>query len=91
VIILPKTDFHLIEPVHSERDGFTMLTRARNFGIVALLAAVFGFTGLLQNSAPLAQWVFYLALGFTLISFVLCAFEEVPSKDLKDNSLQSTT
>jgi uncharacterized membrane protein YtjA (UPF0391 family) len=53
-----------------------MLKRARMFGLIAMIAALFGFTGIIQASAPLAQVVAYFFIAFSLLSLLLGLFEE---------------
>lgn len=53
-----------------------MLKRAVNCVIVALIAAIFGFTGILRSTAGIAQSVFFVCLGFCVLSLLFSLFEE---------------
>ena len=53
-----------------------MMKRAGKWLLVALIAAGFGFTGLLRSTAVIAQAVFYPAAAFTLLSVLLWFFED---------------
>ena len=54
-----------------------MLRRARISMEIAVLAAFFGFTGVLQAAAPLAQITFFCLAGFSVLSILFALFEEV--------------
>ena len=56
--------------------GFGMLKRAVNWVIVGLIAAIFGFTGILHWTAAIAQSVCFVCIGFGVLSFLFCLFEE---------------
>jgi len=47
------------------------------------MAAVFGFSGILRGTAPIAQVVFYLSLGFSALSILFSLFEEVTPGTLR--------
>jgi uncharacterized membrane protein YtjA (UPF0391 family) len=53
-----------------------MLKRARRWLLIALVAAGFGFTGLLRTTAIIAQAAFYLAAAFGFLSLLFGLFEE---------------
>ncbi len=53
-----------------------MLKRAANWVLVALIAALFGFTGILRWTAGIAQSVFFICSAFGLFSLLLSLFEE---------------
>jgi uncharacterized membrane protein YtjA (UPF0391 family) len=53
-----------------------MLKRAGNWVLVALIAALFGFTGILRWTAGIAQSVFFVCIAFGLFSLLLSLFEE---------------
>lgn len=53
-----------------------MLRRAVNWVVVALIAAFFGFTGILHWTASIAQSVFYVCMGFGVLSLLFSLFEE---------------
>ncbi len=53
-----------------------MLRRAGNWVLVALIAALFGFTGILHWTAGIAQSVFFVCIAFGLLSLLLSLFEE---------------
>jgi len=52
-----------------------MLKRAGNWVLVALIAALFGFTGILRWTAGIAQSVFFICIGFGVFSLLLSLFE----------------
>jgi len=60
-----------------------MLGRARKWSLVALIAASFGFTGLLRSTAIIAQAMFYAAAAFALLSVLFCLFEECGPHQVK--------
>ena len=62
-----------------------MLKRAGISMLVALVAAFFGFTGLLQTTAVFAQDVFYILSAFALLSLMFSLFE--PAPDTRSNPL----
>lgn len=53
-----------------------MLKRAANSVVIALIAAIFGFTGLLQWTADLAQLVCLIFLAICGLSLLFSLFEE---------------
>ena len=53
-----------------------MFRRARIALVVALVAAILGFTGMLQNSAGIVQLIFYVVAGFSGVSLLFGLFEE---------------
>ncbi len=53
-----------------------MLKRARIWLGISLVAAVFGFTGILEGTAYLAQDLFYICAVFVLLSLLFSLFEE---------------
>ena len=53
-----------------------MLKRAVNCVIIALIAAIFGFTGILRFTAPIAQSVCFVCAGFAVLSLLFSLFEE---------------
>jgi uncharacterized membrane protein YtjA (UPF0391 family) len=52
-----------------------MLKRAIMSAVVGLIAALFGFSGVLDATAPLVQVVFYICAAFCGLSLLLCLFE----------------
>ena len=54
----------------------TMLHRALICISIAFIAALLGFTGLLQDAAPFAQGICYLFLAVAGLSFLFCLFED---------------
>jgi Small integral membrane protein len=52
-----------------------MLKRAKICVVLGLLAAIFGFTGLLKETAGLAQNLCYIFGGLALLSLLFCMFE----------------
>ena len=55
-----------------------MIHRALIFMVLALIAALFGFTGILQTTAPLAQIAFFALAAFSLLSMLFALFEVEP-------------
>jgi len=55
-----------------------MLKRARISVLIAAISALFGFTGLLDGAAIIAQVVFYAFATSALLSFLFSMFEEGP-------------
>jgi len=53
-----------------------MVRRARKWLLIALIAAGFGFTGLLRSTAVIAQAVFYVSSSFVVLSLLFGLFEE---------------
>ena len=45
---------------------------------IALIAAFFGFTGIVEYTAVIAQTVFYASVVFTFLSLLFCLFEGAP-------------
>jgi uncharacterized membrane protein YtjA (UPF0391 family) len=52
-----------------------MLRRAGFSLVLALIAAVWGFTGILHVTAPFGRIVFFVAAGFCLLSLMFSLFE----------------
>jgi uncharacterized membrane protein YtjA (UPF0391 family) len=48
-----------------------MLKWALIFFIVAIIAALFGFTGIAAGAATIAKWLFFIAVAIFLIFLVL--------------------
>ncbi len=53
-----------------------MLRRAAYCMVIALIAAMFGFTGLLHNTEGIAQSVFFVCFGMSVLSLLFSLFEE---------------
>ena len=51
-----------------------MIRWTLTFLVIALMAAVFGFTGIGAAAAPIARAIFYIFLVFFIISLVTGAF-----------------
>lgn len=54
-----------------------MLRWTLTFLIIALVAAVFGFTGIAAGAAEIAKIIFYIFLVFFVISLIAGAFRRV--------------
>ena len=67
---------NLIEASTTHREGCYMLKRARISALIAMVAAFFGFSGIVQSTAGIAQGVFYCVAAFSALSLVLWLFEE---------------
>ena len=53
-----------------------MLKRAANCVVIALIAAIFGFTGILHWTEVIAQSVCFVFLAFCILSLLFSLFEE---------------
>ena len=53
-----------------------MFKRARIWLLIAVVAAGFGFTGMLRATAVIAQGAFYASAAFTILSLLFGLFEE---------------
>jgi uncharacterized membrane protein YtjA (UPF0391 family) len=67
-----------------------MLKRATTLLGIAVVAAVFGFTGALRSTAEIAQAVTYVCLGLSLLSFLFCLFEEAEPAVTQERQAQPT-
>lgn len=67
---------HLIESFAIGEDDHFMLRRTANCMVIALIAAIFGFTGILHWTAVIAQSVFFICLGVGILSLLFSLFEE---------------
>jgi uncharacterized membrane protein YtjA (UPF0391 family) len=66
-----------------------MLKRARTWLVIALVAALFGFTGILQSTAMIAQDLFYLCSAFAVLSVLLSLFEgQAEARSLSEEAPQ---
>jgi uncharacterized membrane protein YtjA (UPF0391 family) len=66
-----------------------MLKRAANCVVIALIAAIFGFTGILHWTAGIAQSVFYVCLAVCILSLLFSLFEEPAVPRTRKIRLQS--
>lgn len=48
-----------------------MLKWALVFFIIAIIAALFGFTGIAAGAATIAKWLFFIAVAIFLVFLVL--------------------
>ena len=48
-----------------------MFTWAIIFFIIAIIAALFGFTGIAAGAATIAKWLFFIAIAIFVIFLVL--------------------
>jgi uncharacterized membrane protein YtjA (UPF0391 family) len=48
-----------------------MLKWALVFFIIAIIAALFGFTGIAAGAATIAKWLFFIAVAIFLIFLIL--------------------
>ena len=55
-----------------------MIRRARISLVISLVAAFFGFTGILQTAAPVAKITFFALAGFAVLSILFALFEDEP-------------
>ena len=58
----------------------SLLKWALTFMVIALIAALFGFTGIAEGSEQIARFLFVLFLGICVVLFVLgmLAYRAVP-------------
>jgi uncharacterized membrane protein YtjA (UPF0391 family) len=68
--------------------SFCMFKRARTCGVIAFLAAIFGFTGLLEATAGLAQAACYLFAAAALLSCLFGLFECASETDPEGSQAQ---
>jgi uncharacterized membrane protein YtjA (UPF0391 family) len=54
-----------------------MLKRAYISAVIAAVAAIFGFSGLLDGAAPIAQGISYAFAAFCGVSLLFSLFEDV--------------
>jgi uncharacterized membrane protein YtjA (UPF0391 family) len=66
-----------------------MLRRAANYVVIALIAAIFGFTGLLHWTAGIARSVFFVFLGLSILSLLFSLFEEPSTPEAQTAAKQS--
>jgi uncharacterized membrane protein YtjA (UPF0391 family) len=52
-----------------------MLRRAGFFLVLTLIAALWGFAGILRVTAPLGRVLFYIAAAFCVLSLLFSLFE----------------
>ena len=64
-----------------------MLRRAAYCLVVALIAAIFGFTGILQWTAGIAQSVFFVCFALCVLSLLFSLFEEPAAPGTREISL----
>ena len=48
--------------------------------VIALIAAIFGFTGILHWTAMIAQAVFFVCFGMSVLSLLFSLFEASPAQ-----------
>lgn len=65
-------------PANLHRKDFIMLGWAVTFLVIALIAAVFGFTGIASASAGIAQILFFIFLALFVITLIVRAFQGRP-------------
>jgi uncharacterized membrane protein YtjA (UPF0391 family) len=66
-----------------------MLKRASNWVLAAVIAAFFGFTGILHWTADIAQSVFFICIGFGILSLLLSLFEEPSAPRVRKVPIQT--
>jgi uncharacterized membrane protein YtjA (UPF0391 family) len=66
-----------------------MLKRAGNWVLAAVIAAFFGFTGILHWTADIAQSVFFICIGFGILSLLLSLFEEPSAPRVRKVPIQT--
>lgn len=58
-----------------------MLKRAGVSLVVALIAAVWGFAGVLHVTAPFGRLLFFVAAAFCVLSLIFSLFEAAPEPE----------
>jgi uncharacterized membrane protein YtjA (UPF0391 family) len=61
-----------------------MLKRAFISAVIASLAAIFGFSGLLDGAAPIAKVISYALGAFSVVSLLFSLFEDAPEPVLQE-------
>lgn len=59
---------------HTLKNNTTMLRWALTFFVIALIAALFGFTGIAEGAAAIAQVIFYIFLVLLVLSLLFGSF-----------------
>jgi uncharacterized membrane protein YtjA (UPF0391 family) len=68
-----------------------MLKRAANCVVIALIAAIFGFTGILHWTEVIAQSVCFVFLAFCILSLLFSLFEESSAPAVREIPVDSQT
>ncbi len=66
-----------------------MLKRAANCVVIALIAAIFGFTGILHWTAGIAQSVFFVCVGVCVLSLLFSLFEEPSTLEARELPIET--
>jgi uncharacterized membrane protein YtjA (UPF0391 family) len=66
-----------------------MLKRAAHFVVIAFIAAIFGFTGILHWTAVIAQSVCFVCLAISVLSLLFSLFEECSEPGVRKLPLES--
>jgi uncharacterized membrane protein YtjA (UPF0391 family) len=64
----------IVEPFSNIHKGAHMLHYAAVFFVIALIAAVFGFTGIAAGAAEIAKILFYIFLVVFAVTLLLGVF-----------------
>ena len=73
-----------IERLAFQNAYFDMLRRAGFSLVLALVAAIWGFTGILRVTAPFGKILFFVAAAFCLLSLLFSLFEAGPVPEIHD-------
>jgi len=68
-----------------------MLKRAANCVVIALIAAIFGFTGILHWTEVIAQSVCFVFLAFCILSLLFSLFEESSAPAVREIAVDAQT
>jgi len=72
---------HPIDRLSLRKAHCGMLRRAGFSLVLTLIAAVWGFSGILHVTAPFGRMLFYLAAAFSLLSLLFSLFEAAAEPD----------
>jgi uncharacterized membrane protein YtjA (UPF0391 family) len=88
VIVKRLGGIYPIGPDHGRQLFLGMFKKAQICGCLALLAALFGFTGLVEATAGLAQTAFYFFAAAGVVSCLFglfeCDCEAAPHQDVQE-------
>ncbi len=84
VIVFCQRGADLIERLYGASEHSCMLRRAGISLVLALVAALWGFSGVLRVTAPFGRIIFFIAAGFCLLSLLLSPFEAAAEPEAND-------
>src|SRR5689334_16009827 len=75
IALKPRIEWHVIRKTSCVNQIVKIMLRwTITFLVIALIAAVFGFTGIAAGAAEIAKIIFYIFLVFFVISLITGAF-----------------